>query len=278
MKQGRAKSGDTTLYYRSVGKGEPILFIHEYAGDHRSWDDQVRYFSRYFQCITFNARGYPPSDIPAHPEDYSMQQAAQDAVAVLHALEIDKAHIVGLSMGSFATLQMALDYPAACHSITVVGTGTGSEPESHQEYKNIFRRSAQQINDLGMAEYVEQYALGSARQTLLKKDPMGWHLFKKHMAEHSPIGCRNTLIGVQAGRPSLWDLKDALAKIDLPALLMTGDKDLPTLQTHLMLNQVLKRSGLAILPRSGHAINIEEPALFNQLLQDFLFSVQNQKL
>lgn len=278
MKQGHASSGDITLFYRSVGKGEPILFIHEYAGDHRSWDDQIRYFSRYFQCITFNARGYPPSDVPEDPEDYSMQQAAKDAMAVLHTLNIDKAHIVGLSMGSFATLQMALDYPQACRSITVVGTGTGSEPESHHEYKNIFKRSAQQIKDLGMTEYVEQYALGPARQTLLNKDPVGWHLFKKHMAEHSPIGCRNTLIGVQSGRPSLWDLKDDLANIDIPALLMTGDQDLPTLQTHLMLNQLLKRSGLAILPRSGHAINIEEPALFNQLLQDFLFSVQNQKL
>lgn len=278
MKQGLAKSGDINLFYRTVGKGEAVLFIHEYAGDHRSWDDQIRHFSRYFQCITFNARGYPPSDVPESASAYSMQQAAKDAVAVLQALHIQKAHIVGLSMGSFATLQMALDYPDFCHSITVVGTGTGAEPKKHTEYKAIFKRSAQQILDLGMPEYVAQYALGPTRRTLLEKDPLGWDVFKKHMSEHSAIGCRNTLVGVQAGRPSLWDLQEKLAEIDIPALLITGDKDLPTLKAHLMLNRVLKRSGLAIVPRSGHAVNIEEPFLFNQLLQNFLLSVQNQKV
>src|SRR5690625_4342925 len=137
MNQEHAPSIDITLFYRTLVNAEPILIIHEYAADLIIRDDQIRYFSGYFQCISFNARGYPPSDVPEDPEDYSMQQAAKDAMAVLHALDIDKAHIVGLSMGSFATLQMALDYPQACRSITVVWTGTGSEPESHHEYKNI---------------------------------------------------------------------------------------------------------------------------------------------
>src|SRR2546430_3367165 len=87
------------LYYEDSGSGIPIVFVHELAGDYRSWEPQVRYFARGYRCITYNARGYPPSDVPAEAERYSQDRARDDIRAVLDALKIDKAHIVGLSMG-----------------------------------------------------------------------------------------------------------------------------------------------------------------------------------
>jgi pimeloyl-ACP methyl ester carboxylesterase len=271
--QGFATVEATRLYYESTGQGETILFLHEYAGDHRSWEGQVRHFSRRFRCVTYNARGYPPSDVPADVDDYSMQQAAADAVAVLDELGIERAHIVGLSMGSFASLQLAMDYPERCLSAVVVGCGTGAEPSERSKFQGLFAQSAQKIEDLGMAAYVQEYAMGPARKTLLKKDPRGWAEFKAQMAEHDADGSRRTLLGVQSRRPSLWSLQGELAKIDLPVLLITGDRDEPTLMPNLMLNRIIPRCGLAIIPRSGHAVNLEEPHLFNQLVDDFIFSV-----
>src|SRR6202047_407602 len=92
------------LYYEDTGAGRAILFIHEFSGDYRAWELQVCFFSRRYRCITYNARGYPPSEVPDSVESYSQRRAIDDAVDVLNQLKVDKAHIVGLSMGGFAAL------------------------------------------------------------------------------------------------------------------------------------------------------------------------------
>src|SRR5262245_6361312 len=114
------------LYYEETGAGVPIVFVHEFAGDVRAWEPQVRYFSRRYRCIAYNARGYPPSDVPAAPEHYSQNRARDDIRAVLDALSIDKAHVVGLSMGGFASLHFGFAYPERAHSLVVAGAGYGA--------------------------------------------------------------------------------------------------------------------------------------------------------
>ncbi len=104
------------LYYEEAGSGAPIVFVHEFAGDHRSWEPQMRFFSRRYRCIAFNARGYPPSDVPPDVERFSQARARDDIVAILDHLGIDRAHIVGLSMGGFATLHVGLAYPQRARS------------------------------------------------------------------------------------------------------------------------------------------------------------------
>ena len=99
------------LYYEVAGRGAPGIFVHEFAGDHRSWEPQVRYLSRRYRCIAFNARGWPPSDVPQDVICYSQARACDDIRSVLDALNIDKAHIVGLSMGGKATLHFGLTHP-----------------------------------------------------------------------------------------------------------------------------------------------------------------------
>ena len=114
------------LHYEEAGSGTPLLFVHEFAGDHRSWESQLRHFSRRYRCIAYNARGYPPSDVPEEFERYSQEWARDDARAVLDRLGIDKAHVVGLSMGAFATLHFGLAYPERALSITTAGVGSGA--------------------------------------------------------------------------------------------------------------------------------------------------------
>src|SRR5438477_9889397 len=116
----------TKLFYEEVGTGIPIVFVHEFAGDHRSWELQMRHFGRRYRCVAYNARGYPPSDVPDDVERYSQDRARDDIHAVLDALSIETAHGVGLSMGGFAALHFGFTYPKRVRSLVVCRCGYGA--------------------------------------------------------------------------------------------------------------------------------------------------------
>jgi pimeloyl-ACP methyl ester carboxylesterase len=120
-------SDGVRLFYESAGSGTPIIFVHEFGGSHWSWEPQLNFFARRHRCITFAARGFPPSDIPDSVEAYSQARAADDIMDVLSAAGIDKAHVVGLSMGGFASLHAALRHPNRVLSVVAAGTGYGAE-------------------------------------------------------------------------------------------------------------------------------------------------------
>src|ERR1700758_2613526 len=158
------------LYYEETGAGVPIVFVHEFAGDHRSFEPQVRYFCRRYRCITYNARGYPPSDVPDDGERYSQERARDDIRAVLDALEIDRAHVVGLSMGGFATLHFGFTYPERARSLVVAGCGYGAAPDKRAQFVAETEAAAQRFESTAMANAAETYALAPSRVQLLNKD------------------------------------------------------------------------------------------------------------
>jgi pimeloyl-ACP methyl ester carboxylesterase len=260
------------LYYEDAGSGIAIVFVHEFAGDHRSWESQVRYFARRYRCITYNARGYPPSDVPAEGERYSQARARDDIRAVLDALSIDKAHIVGLSMGGFATLHLGFTYPGRARSLVVAGAGYGAAPEQRAQFADEAETAASKF-EAGMAKAAEAYALGPTRVQFQNKDSRGWQEFVDQLAEHSAEGSAHTLRGVQKRRPSLFDLAEKMATITVPTLIMTGDEDWPCLEPALLMKRKIPTAGLVVLPNAGHTINLEEPAAFNAHLADFLHAV-----
>lgn len=262
------------LHYEEAGSGTPLLFVHEFAGDHRSWESQLRHFSRRYRCIAYNARGYPPSDVPEEFERYSQEWARDDARAVLDRLGIDKAHVVGLSMGAFATLHFGLAYPERALSITTAGVGSGAPPADYAKFQADSRENAKRILEKGMGEFAATYGHGPARVQLKRKDPRGFAEFVRHLAEHSARGSANTMLGYQGRRPSLWDLEGALRAMRVPTLIVAGDEDVVTLEASLFLKRTLPRAGLAMLPRTGHLMNLEEPALFNRIVEDFLHEVE----
>src|ERR1700737_3321146 len=105
------------LYVEESGQGYPIIFIHEFASDIRGWETQLRHFSRSYRCIAYNARGYPPSDIPEDATSYGWEFAVDDIAAVMRGLNVERAHLVGLSMGGYAALQFGLRYPEKANGI-----------------------------------------------------------------------------------------------------------------------------------------------------------------
>ena len=151
---------EVNLYFEESGTGTPVIFIHEYAGDYRSWEPQVRYFSRRYRCITYNARGYPPSDVPENPDAYGQDMARTDALAILDHLGIDRAHIVGLSMGGFAALHFGFHHADRAHSLVVAGCGYGAEPDKRAQFKTEANATADGIERDTMAVYGQVYGTG----------------------------------------------------------------------------------------------------------------------
>jgi pimeloyl-ACP methyl ester carboxylesterase len=262
------------LYYEETGTGFPVIFVHEFAGDHRSWEPQLRRFARRYRCITYNARGYPPSEVPEDPARYSQARATADIKAVLDHLGIERAHIVGLSMGGFATLHFGLTHPGMARTLVVAGCGYGAEHDRRDQFRAEAEACAKSLARDGMAAFAAGYSLGPTRVQFQNKDPRGHREFADMLAEHSARGSALTQLGVQRERPSLYDLADRLAALTVPTLIVTGDEDEPCLIPGVFMKRKIPGAGLVVLPNTGHTLNLEEPAAFNRLLAEFFDSVE----
>jgi pimeloyl-ACP methyl ester carboxylesterase len=272
-----APSGGAKLYFEEAGSGHPLLFVHEFAGDHRSWEAQLRFFARRYRCIAYNARGYPPSDVPEDVNSYRQEQQADDAAAVLDHLKIERAHVVGLSMGGFATLHFGLRHPRRATALVTAGIGSGAPKEQRERFQSDSIAAAARFEREGAKSVAEAMAVGPARVQLQNKDARGWEEEKRYLAEHSAQGAALTLRGYQATRPSLYDLAGPIAAMTIPTLIVAGDEDEPCLDVSLWLKRQMPYSGLAILPKTGHCVNLEEPDAFNRLVLDFLTLVEQGK-
>jgi 3-oxoadipate enol-lactonase len=258
------------LYFEEAGQGTPIIFLHEFAADHSNWESQMRYFSRGHRCIAYSARGYLPSDVPPAVDAYSYQHFYTDALAVLDRLKIDTAHFVGLSMGSYSSLQVALNAPARLRSMTLAGVGSGSSLENLDAFRAQCRATAEQFETLGSAEVAKVTREAPGRIPFLVKDPRGHTDFYAALARHDAKGSANTMRGCQGGRPSIYTLTEAIAKVTTPALIICGDEDDACIEPSLFLKKHLPASGLTFFPKSGHVLNLEEPSLFNAAVERFI--------
>ena len=270
-----AQTGNVRLYYEETGSGFPILFIHEYGSDYREWESQVRHFSRRYRCVTYNARGYPPSDVPERDADYGYEFARDDAAAVLNQLGIEQAFIVGLSQGAYATLQFGMRYPDMARALVVAGVGSGSPPALRAEFVKNTLANAEAFLTQGSAVVAETMAISPTRIQLKAKNPRQYEEFLTHLREHSNVGMALVGRNYQAKRPSLEDFAAALGQLRMPVLLACGDEDEPCIETNVWLKRVIPTAGLWMVPKTGHAINLEEPAAFNRALEAFFAAVEN---
>jgi pimeloyl-ACP methyl ester carboxylesterase len=263
------------LYFEETGSGQPVIFVHEFAGDLRSHEPQMRHFGKRYRTIAYNARGFPPSDVPEQVASYSQARAADDILAVLDHVGERQAHIVGLSMGGFATLHFGFRHPERALSLCIGGCGYGAEPDKRETFRAEADVIANMIRSEGMASFAGRYAYGPTRVQYENKDPRGHAEFKAMLAEHSATGSANTQQGVQKERPSLYMLVEEMKRITVPTLIITGDEDWPCLLPGILMKQSIPSAALAVLPNSGHAINIEEPDQYNRIVGDFLSQVES---
>jgi pimeloyl-ACP methyl ester carboxylesterase len=269
----RIRVNGIDLHYEEAGEGTPLVFVHEFAGEARSWHPQMRFFARRYRAIAYSARGYPPSDVPEAPAAYSQEQAAEDIRGVLDALGITSAHVCGLSMGGYATLHFGLRHPERARSLVVAGAGYGSVPGERERFKRDVLATVRQFREGGMPQVADVYTKGPARVQFMDKDPVGWQEFRDMFAAQSALGHALTMQGVQLTRPSVFELEAGLRALTVPTLVMTGDEDEPCLEPSLFLKRTIRSAGLVVLPKAGHTINLEEPEAFNRAVLDFLTAV-----
>jgi pimeloyl-ACP methyl ester carboxylesterase len=270
-----ANSSGIRLYYEEAGRGTPIVFVHEFADDLYAWEAQIRYFSRRYRCIAFNARGYPPSETPRAVGKYSQAIAADDIANVMRHLHVRQAHIIGCSMGGYAALHFGLRYPRMALSLTAVGVGYGSDPDKRSQFLRDTEIMARRFDELGTREAVKPYQVGPARVQFQNKDPRGFAHFCAAFARHSALGSANTLRGVQARRPTVYSLERGLKKLGVPLHVITGDEDNQCLEPGVFIKRVCPSAALTVVAGSGHAVNLEEPDLFNRLTAEFLAQVDS---
>lgn len=271
-----AKVNGVKLYYEEAGQGTPILFVHEFADDLRGWEPQVRFLARRYRCIVYNARGYPPSDVPKSATAYSQDIHVDDMAGMLDALDIRKAHVVGCSMGGFAAVHFAIRYGRRALSSTAIGVGFGSDPDKREQFLRDTEAQSKRFDELGMPAAVKDYKVGPSRVQFLNRDPRGFAEFAQRFESHSALGSANTLRGVQAKRPTVYELEKGLRACKTPLLVVSGDEDDNCLEPGIFIKRVCPTANLWVVPATGHAVNLEEPDLFNRVLLDFLTAVDTR--
>lgn len=268
-------SDGVRLYYEEAGTGTPILFVHEFSGDFRSWEAQIQHFSRRYRCVAFNARGYPPSDVPARTSAYSHRIAVEDMAAVLRHLKIRKAHIMGCSMGAQSTLHFGLTYPRMAITLTTIGAGSGSSGGTRAAFLRNVEENARRLEDEGLGAALARVRKAPNRVQLKRKNPRAFDDFCRRFMEHSAQGLANTQRGIQARRPPLSTLVRALGKLKVPTHLIAGDEDPGALEPGLFIKRVCPAARLTVAPATGHLVNAEEPELTNRLTDEFYALVES---
>jgi pimeloyl-ACP methyl ester carboxylesterase len=262
-----------SLAYEEYGEGFPLVWCHDYTGSMDSWKPQIHHFSRRYRVIVYNARGYPPSDVPTDPEAYDQEKSVDDLYHLLGRLGITRAYVGGVSMGGAIAYVFALRHPEAARAIVVASAGTGStDPAAFRETQ---RTNADELEQRGIDALTERAE--SLQPQLKVKDPLAWQQLIDQYLAHSPLGLALTARGVQAKRPPVFEFADELRQMQTPALIVIGDEDEPCLEPALFLRRTLPNSGLVVFPRTGHLVHLEEPELFNRSVSGFLTMVEAGK-
>jgi len=262
-----------SIYFEDSGAiegSEAVIFAHEFAGEVDSWIGQVAALKSDYRCIAYAARGWHPSDVPEDPAAYTIERAVADMIGLLDHLGLEKAHLVGLSMGTNTVLQTALWHTGRCLSITLSSTGYGAVQNGRAEFQEACIGMSQRLLDEGWQSMAPTYGDGPFRARFKQKKPEAQAEFLRRLSGHSSIGSALCQRGVQATRPAFDDQEVQLSALAIPVLLIIGDGDQPGWAGTLFLKQVIPTAGLLVMPRTGHQTNLEEPELFNSVLANFL--------
>jgi pimeloyl-ACP methyl ester carboxylesterase len=266
-------SDGVKLYCEPKGKGAAIVLLHEFGGTCRSFDKQVSAWQSRYLCVAFNARGYPPSDVPERVECYSQDIAATDIGAVLDGLGFADAHLVGVSMGAAAVLQYALRHASRVRSVTLASIGMGSDADP-QENERGMEGMASVLETGGVKALAERFSSSPGRMKLKDKNPQAYRRFVEELQGMSVLGAVNTLRGVQKRRPPIYTHEKALADLHVPTLIVNGGNDEGCRRPSEFLQRTISGARFEIIADTGHALNVEEPVVFNRLCGEFIDKVE----
>jgi 3-oxoadipate enol-lactonase len=250
---------DTRLYYEIKGEGQPLVFIHDFTLDHRMWDDQFFYFSKWYCCIRYDIRGYGQSALPG-TQYYTFHD---DLKNLMIALEIKEPVIlVGLSMGGLIAANFALKFPRFTKAIILADTQIEGYTYKNFKLDAIFNKAKRKGIDYAKRQWFAHDLYAHARKNKVVAECLwqmihfysGWHFVDRAL--------------VALTEPSAWE---NLENIDVPALIIYGDLDLPDFKEISEAAAFrINRAKKIILHNTGHLSNMENPDAFNKQLHNFL--------
>ena len=263
-----------SLYYEESGQGDAIVFAHEFSDDCRSFAGQIAHFAPRYRCVVYNARGFAPSEAPESLDAYSQEQSVEDMAGLMRHLGIGAAHVVGISMGSMTTLHFGLRHPEMARSLVICGTGPGDTARAKARFESEIEDFITDIETRGWPRVAEDYGLTDDRLRLRDKNPAAYAGFQERLAMRALNGPLQTMRRTVTGRPLLADLAAQLGAMEVPTLIVTGDEDHVCIDTSLWLKRLLPAAGVSLFPKTGHAVNLEEPELFNWTLDAFFGAIE----
>lgn len=267
-----ARVNGIELYYEDTGRGTPLVWSHEFGGDHRSWAPQVRHFARRHRVITYNHRGYPPSEVPKAAAAYSQDLLVEDLRQLIEHLGLGPVHLAGCSMGANVARDLAIAHPALTRSLILVGAGAGSV--SREQFLESQAATAAALEREGIAALVRNLERLPARAAFREKDPDGFAEFLRHVADHDAQACAHLVREVMSKRRTVAQSEAGLRALRVPTLVMVGDQDAPCVEPSLLMRAWIPHAGLVVFPACGHTPNLEEPLLFNLHVAEFLAAVE----
>jgi 3-oxoadipate enol-lactonase len=257
------------LYYEDTGAGsESIVFAHGLLWSGWMFREQVAALKERYRCITFDFRGQGQSEITK--AGYDMDALAEDAAALVQALQAAPCHFVGLSMGGFVGMRLAARRPELVRSLILLETSPDPElPENIPRYKKLsfIARwlSVRLVLDKVMAIMFGQKFLADPARAELREE------CRRRLLANSRIGTGRATHGVITRLP----VYEEIAKITRPTLVLVGDQDVATTPAKARrIQERIPNSRLVIIPGAGHSSTIEEPQAVNTALLDFLNSLQ----
>jgi pimeloyl-ACP methyl ester carboxylesterase len=259
------------LYYEETGSGFPVILCHEFAGDMRAWEPQVRWLARRYRVIAFNYRGYPPSSVPEDDAAYAHDMLIEDLRQLMVALGIPRAHLVGHATGGNVALNFAIRHGSMVAGLAIGGSGAGTV--DRDRWLAGAARFAADIERDGVEGIVANVADAPQRVIFKTKDPRGWADFVAMMRTFSAVGCARMMRNALMQRQPVFELEAGIAGLAMPILVMVGDQDIPAFEASRFIRDRAPHAGLAVFPMCGHTINSEEPALFNHIVGEFLAAV-----
>jgi pimeloyl-ACP methyl ester carboxylesterase len=267
----RVTINDVQIHYEETGHGFPVILCHEFAGDYRSWEQQVRHLARRYRVIAYNYRGYPPSSVPIQSAAYSQDLLISDMRALLRHLAVERVHVIGIATGGNLALNFAISHPSMTKSVVVAGAGAGTFDRTNWLARS--KEMADAIAEKGAVAIVESVEAAPQRQALRIKDPRAWDEFIGIIRSLSTTGSENSLRNVLLTRKPVTELEEGIKGLKMPVLVMVGDQDTPAFEPSLFIHKHAPHSGLVVFPFTGHTLPVEEPALFNAFVDGFLAAV-----
>ena len=249
-------SSGISIGYIEAGSGDatPIVFLHGVGSDKSVWHPQLDHFAKSRRAIAFDYPGYGDSD-PA-PDGTTRDDYAEAMHSAMHALDVDRAHVCGLSLGGVVAIALCHAVPNHCASLILADTFA-----VHPEAEGIYQRGIAGSTDLpGMAEARVDVLIAQPADPAVRREVV------ETMSRIDPAAYRT-------GAKAVWlaDQRDRAAAIRVPTLIVCGTEDVPTppaLSDEL--HKMIAGSQLSMIPSAGHLTNLEQPGAFNRLVEDFI--------